>query len=109
MANKLSAVEELVAAPLPDMIKNLALGVAEGNEQLGKADQQILFCIDKAEIELNIAISIAKTEDFSVGGGANINVFNVNASYKSTYGFKEDASSKIKIYLSAKPKGATPI
>lgn len=102
---KLSAIEELVAAPLPEMIKNLGLAVAEANRGLAEgSDKEILFSIPKAEIELNVAISINQQKETSVGGKFELYGFSVNAAYKSTYGFDEKASSRILIELCAKPR-----
>ena len=104
MAN-LHASEELLAAPLPDLIHDLGVAVADANVQLSKAENEnLVYTIDKAEIELKVAISISKESktDFSAGG--TISVFNVNASYARTYGYKEEASSLIKLSLAAKPR-----
>ena len=45
---------------------------------------------------------IARPGSFKFGFA--LKVFNVNASYARTYNFKEEASSRIKINLSARPK-----
>jgi hypothetical protein len=107
--------EELLAAPLPEFIRDLGLAVAEANRALaqpptpvpGQPAQpkpDIIFTINSAEIEVNVAISIQRNTDLSVGGSLGLGAFSVNASYKSTFGFKEEASSKIKVVLAAKPR-----
>lgn len=103
MATK-RASEELIAAPLPDLIRDLGLAVAEANRELTKIDDMdLVYTVDHAAIELSVAISIDSTSKLDVAGGAKLSVFNVNASYARTYGFKEEASSKIKLTLAAKP------
>ncbi|HKO57622.1 MAG TPA: hypothetical protein VJ276_17245 [Thermoanaerobaculia bacterium] len=107
--------EELLAAPLPEFIRDLGLAVAEANRALAQAPTpapnqppppkpDIIFTINSAEIEVNVAISVQRSSDVSVGGSLGLGAFSVNASYKSTFGFKEEASSRIKILLAAKPR-----
>ncbi len=108
MAKPTKASEELLAAPLPELIRDLGLAVAAANKELKKADSDVVYSIMSGEIEINVAISISKTDDVSVGGSLGLSAFSINASYKSTYGFKEEASSRIKICLQAKPKEAAP-
>lgn len=108
MANELRASEELLAAPLPDLISKLGLAVAEANKSLRAADSDIAFTIPSAEIEVKVAISVNRTTEAGVAGGFNLYGVNVNASYKSTYGFKEEASSSIKIVLQAVPRADKP-
>jgi hypothetical protein len=103
----MSASEELLAAPLPVLIRDMGLAVAEANQVMSKnPSSDVVYAIDEAEIEVKVAISVSKGTDLTVGGGANFSVFNVNASYSKTYGFKEEASSRILIKLSAKPPAA---
>jgi len=100
-----SASEELLAAPLPELLRDLGLAVAAANKELAAVrDNQLTFTIPNAEIEINVAISINKETKSEISGGGNISVFSVNASYARTYGYKEEASSKIKITLAAKPR-----
>ena len=96
------ASEELLSAPLPQLIKELGLAVADANENLRSSS--MVYTIDKAEIDLKIAISIDSSK--TVGGKVDFGVqaFSVNASYSKTYGFKEEASSSIKLTLRAIPK-----
>ena len=106
MANT-HASEELLAAPLPELIRDLGLAVAGANIELAKAaGGELLYTIDKAEIELKVAISISQESKGSIELGGAISVFNVNASYARTYGYKEEASSLIKLSLAAKPRPA---
>lgn len=105
MANKFAS-EELLAAPLPDLIKNLGIAVATANKELRSASEDMRYTIPSAEIELKIAISTETKTDASGKVGVNISVFSVNASYSKTYGFKEEASSVIKLTLSAVPIAA---
>lgn len=103
------ASEELLAAPLPELIHELGLAVAGANQELKKAPgTELLYTIDKAEIELNVAISISKETKGSIAAGGTISVFNVNASYARTYGYKEEASSRIQLSLACKPRSEPP-
>ena len=98
--------EELVAQPLPEMIKQLGLAVAEANKAMianGEADDT-RFAIPEASIELNVAISTQTKTEAGVSVTAGIQVASVNASYSKTYDFKEEASSKISIKLKAVPQ-----
>lgn len=105
MANKYAS-EELLAAPLPELIKNLGLAVATANKELRSASDDMRYTIPTAEIELKVAINMETTTEGKIEGGAKISVFSVNASYSKTYGFKEEASSVIKLTLSAVPIAA---
>ncbi|MGE3510593.1 MAG: trypco2 family protein [Vicinamibacterales bacterium] len=102
MANKFAS-EELLAAPLPELIKNLGLAVATANKELRSADPDMRFTVNTAEIELRVAISVETSSSGKIEGGGKISVFSVNASYAKTYGFKEEASSVIKLTLAAVP------
>ncbi len=107
MPAKTKASEELLAAPLPELIRDLGLAVATANKAMmeGAAkDSNVVYTIPSGEIEVNVAISISKSDDVTVGGSLGLSAFSVNASYKSTYGFKEEASSRIKIVVQAKPQ-----
>ena len=104
-----NASEELLAAQLPTLIKDLGLAVAAANQLLGQdTANDIVYTINEAEIEVNVAISVEKKEDVGVDAGVNLNAFSVNASYSKTFGFKEEASSRILIKLSAKPRDQAP-
>jgi hypothetical protein len=96
--------EELLGAPLPEMIRDLGLAVAEANKALMAVDTGVEYTIDSAEIEVMVALSLNKTSNTSVSGGASISAVNVNASYARTFGFKEEASSRIKVTLAARPR-----
>ena len=101
------ASEELLAAPLPDLIRDLGLAVATANMKLAEVEgTDLVYTINEAEIEINVAISIEKETTASAGLGGNISAFSVNASYARTFGFKEEASSRIKLSLAAKAKSA---
>jgi hypothetical protein len=102
MANKFAS-EELLAAPLPELIKNLGIAVAQANKEVRKADDEMRYTIQSAEIELKVTINVETSSEGKIDGGAKISVFNVNASYSKTYGFKEEASSTIKLTLAAVP------
>ena len=100
-----SASEELLAAPLPELIRDLGLAVAAANKALGQnPDSDLVFTIPTAEIEVKIAISINKESKGEIKAGGTISAFSVNASYARTYGYKEEASSLLKITLAAKPR-----
>lgn len=99
-------MDHLVAANLPDVIKNLGLAVAKANHEMSKSadpDAKTVYAIEQAEIELAVTFSFSR--DQQIGGqiGGSVFAFAVNASYKATFGFREEASSKIKLVLSAKP------
>lgn len=101
------ASEELLAAPLPEMIQGLGVAVAEANMALAKVeDTDLVYTINQAEIELKVAISISKETETGVDAGLKLSAFSVNASYARTYSYKEEASSLIKITLAAVPKAA---
>ena len=107
MANGSTPTDDLLAAPLPRLIKDLGLAVAEANKALrdagnGVGDPNLVFTINQAEIELNLAMSYERDTKAEFGVGATIYAFNVNASYARTYGYREEASSKIKISPEAK-------
>lgn len=93
------ASEELLAAPLPEMIKDLGLAVAAANKALNEAESDVKYTIPEAEVELKVAISIKKEQNLEAG----LSVSMVNAAYSSTYGFSEDASSRIFLRLQAVP------
>jgi hypothetical protein len=101
------ASEGLLAAPLPELIRDLGLAVAGANIELAKAENaDLVYTVDKAEIELKVAISVSQESKGEIKAGGTISVFNVNASYARTYGYKEEASSLIKLSLAAKPRSA---
>lgn len=109
MAKDIRPSDELLAAPLPDLIRDLGLAVAKANEELVKIGQgDWVYTIPEGEIELKVAISVNKerTGKAEVGGG--LYGFNMNASYSSTYGFKEEAASRIRLTLRACPRNPQP-
>lgn len=99
------ASEELLAAPLPDLVRELGLAVATANKELqGAGTPDMRFTVDQAEVELKVAISIDKGWKGEVKGGAAVSVFNVNASYARTFNYKEEASSRILLHFAARPR-----
>lgn len=100
------ASEELLAAPLPDLVKGLGLAVADANEALSKAGTDVRYTIPEAEVELKVALSISKSTETGVAGGVALHAFSVNAAYTSTYSFSEQASSSIRLVLRAMPPTA---
>jgi putative effector of murein hydrolase len=92
----------LLAAPLPELIKGLGLAVADANIALQASE--MVYTIDEAEIELKIAISIDTSSKMDAGASFGLKAFSVNASYAKTYGYKEEASSSIKMTLKAVPR-----
>jgi len=96
--------EELAPASLPKMIEEIGLGIAKANDALLKAGTDVVYTMPSAEIELSVAISTSEEKSTSVGGSVGISAVSVNASYASTYGFNESASSKIKVTLQAVPR-----
>lgn len=99
------ASEELLAAPLPELIKGLGLAVADANKALQTSE--MVYAITEAEIELKIAISIDTASKMDAGASFGLKAFSVNASYSKTYGYKEEASSSIKIKLATVPRNKT--
>ena len=113
MARDLKATEELLSAPIPDLIQSLGLAVAEANKALRSVGTEssapdLVFTINQAEIELKVAMSYSGGSTTTVGAGGTIYAFNVNASYSKTYSFTETASSRIKITLAAVPRSREP-
>ncbi len=100
------ASEELLAAPLDQLILNLGLAVAEANKKMHEGQTDIVYTIPEGEIEVNVALSISSQTQ--AGGTAGISLYGctVNASYSKTYGFKEEASSRIRLKVQAVPKTA---
>ena len=113
MANGPKVTDDLLAAPLPRMIRDLGLAVAQANRALREADEGAgaegpVFTINQAEIELKVAMSYERdtTQEFGIGG--TLYAFNLNASYARTYGYREEASSTIKISMAAVPRPQPP-
>jgi hypothetical protein len=97
------ATEEILAAPLPDLIRDLGLAVAAADTALRDNDHGGSLTIPEAEIEVAVSISVSKSTDTSIGGGLSLYAFQVNAAYKNTFGYSEQASSRIKFKLVAVP------
>ena len=102
------ATEEILAAPLPALIRDLGLAVASANKELSSQEGDVVYAIDSAAIDLNVAVSISRTTDTSIGGSLGIQAFSVNASYASSYNFDETASSRITLHLRARPTNTAP-
>lgn len=100
-----SASEALVAMPLPDMLGSLGRAVAAANMELSKVPgpNGAVMTVTDATVDLNIAISVDTKTTTNVAGGLNLKAFSVNASYSKSYGFKEEASSKISIKFAIRP------
>ncbi len=96
------ASELLMAVPLPQLIEGLGLAVASANAKLKTSD--MVFTIDEAEVKLKVAISVDSKKVTSAGGEFGLQAFSVNASYSKTYGFKEEASSEIRLKMHAVPR-----
>lgn len=108
MADDIRPTEELLSAPIPKLITGLGMAIVEAQKAMSAIPNgpDYEFVIPEATVEVNVAISVNKSSDLTVGGGLTLSAFTVNASYKSTYGFKEEASSKIIVKFMAKPKAA---
>jgi hypothetical protein len=87
------------------MLAGLGKAVAEANMEMSsnKGPNNTVMTIPEAEIELKIAISVSSNEELQAGGSLALQVFSVNASYAKSFGFKEEASSRITLKLAAKP------
>ena len=104
---KTRASEELLAAPLPRMVQDLGMAVASANKALREATKgDMSYTIPEAEIDIKVAISIDSLAKTEVEGGLALQAFNVNASYAKTFGYKEEASSHIKLKIQAVPNSA---
>lgn len=103
MANT-SASEELLAAPVEELVEGLGMAVAAANAALSQGTSGVLYTIPEAEVELRVAITIDSSRELGASGGLALNAFNVNASYKSTYSYSEEASSRIRLVLRALPE-----
>ena len=103
----ISNFELLGGAPLADLILEVGKAVAHANSELERGDGQSqntpVCTVNSAEVEMKVAISINKERTGQVGIGGALMGFNVNASYASTYGFKQEASSTIKVTFAVKP------
>jgi len=108
MSNE-SASEALVAMPLPAMLGSLGRAVASANMELSKVPgpNGAVMTVTEATVDLNIAISVDTQSTTKVEGGLALKAFSVNASYSRSYGFKEEASSKISIKFAVRPPEST--
>lgn len=102
-----NANEALVGMPLPAMLKGLGLAVAEANTALAAAPgpNGTVMTIDSATVELNVAISVEASEKIGAEVKLGLKAFSVNASYARSFGFKEEASSRIVMTLKVRPAG----
>ena len=100
-----AASEALVAMPLPAMLAGMGLAVAKANAEMAKnpGPNGTVMTVQSATIDLNIAISVDTTTTTEVGGSLALKAFSVNASYARTFGFKEEASSRIQMTLAITP------
>lgn len=99
--------EEILAAPLDKMILNLGLAVARANAEMAKAEAAgatpMVYTIPDAEIELSVAISVTQNTEMKGEASLGLQAFSLSAAYTNTYGFSEQASSRIKLKLKAVP------
>ena len=100
------ATEALAPQSLPEMIKNLGLGVAAANKELRAVDpeQPFMMTINRASIDLKVAVSVQRATEEEVKAGLALKVFSINASYARTYNFKEEAASQITVELAVTPR-----
>lgn len=99
LANRVT--EGLAAASIPALVKGLGLAVAEANKALAKANEDVLYTIPEAEIDLAVAFSLEKGGTLGGGVDGGIYAFNVNASYSNTFNYSVEGSSRIRILLRA--------
>lgn len=104
------ASEALVAMPLPEMLQGLGLAVAAANKKLAEVPgpNGAVMMVQEATIDLNIAISVDARQEVNAGLGIALKAFSVNASYARTFGFKEEASSRISMKLVVAPPSQLP-
>jgi hypothetical protein len=100
-----SPSEALVAMPLPAMLGSLGRAVAEANQALSQVPgpNGAVMTVTEATVDLNIAISVDTKTSTDLKGGLALKAFSVNASYSKSFGFKEEASSKISIKFAVRP------
>jgi hypothetical protein len=100
-----NASEALVAMPLPAMLQGLGMAVAIANQELAKVPgpNGTVMTVQQATIDMNIAISVESSRKIEGGAELGLKAFSVNASYARTFGFKEEASSRISMTLAIKP------
>lgn len=101
MSDIATASEALVAMPLPKMLELLGLAVAHANAEMAKTPgpNNVVMTVQEASIDLNIAISVDESKSTAAGGTIGLKAFSVNASYARSFGFKEEASSRISMKL----------
>lgn len=99
------ASEALVAMPLPEMLQGLGMAVASANKKLAEVPgpNGAVMTVQEATIDLNIAISVNVEESKKLDGALALKAFSLNASYAKTFGFKEEASSRISMKLVVAP------
>jgi len=97
--------EKLLNAPVDKLIEGMGMAVAKANKALAEIPgNDIVYAINGAEIELKVAITVDRDQEVGVDAGVAVGAFSMNASYKGTFGYKEEASSTIKLNISAKPR-----
>lgn len=103
------ASEALVSMPLPEMLGKLGLAVAEANKQMAAlkdTPNSVVMTVQEATVELAIAISVSEQKDVQGQAQLGLKAFSVNASYARSFGFKEEASSRITMKLAVVPARA---
>jgi hypothetical protein len=110
MTNKLTVGDELKDAELGALLKSLGIAVASTNAEVAKAgdENQPRMVINKGSIKLNLALNIKETREIGGAAGLAIGAFNVNASYKSVYGYDQSGSCEIVVEFAMVPLPATP-
>jgi hypothetical protein len=102
--------ESLLSVGIGDLVAELGLAVAQANKKLSAVEPgspaPMRYVIQEAEIEVRIAINVEKKSEMGGQAGFNLSAVQVNASYSRTYGYKEEASSRILLKLSSVPSGA---
>lgn len=97
--------ETLVNLPLGDLIKGIGMGVADANSKLASIDagEQQRVVIPSAKAKVKIAISSTTKRETGVNGGLELSAFSLNATYKSSYSFTDEASSEIEVEFKLLP------
>ena len=106
--NLTAASEALVAMPLPKMLESLGLAVAHANQELAKVPGPggAVMKVTDAQIDVNVAISVQSSENVNGELKLGLQAFSVNAGYARSFGFKEEASSRISMTLKIAPPDA---
>lgn len=97
--------EALVNLPVGKLIKDIGMGVAHANKELAAVDagDDQRMSIPQASAKVKIAFSSTKETEAGGEAGLSLSAFTVNATYKSSYSFSDEASSEIEVQFKLLP------